>query len=226
MKLSDFSTIFFVDIQSARDNEGHLFVKELCVLHYENRFFLHGTYRVPEYVKNQEYIGKFDKANKWTMKNYHQIALEDGVRPYKSIFSDLKRMKNQMTNGKMLIYMVGREKVRLLENLLHGYENSRKINDLNPLQDIVIFDTISNRSQGCTTSNDIRNLSLHATADERRQFLNEKFFSAKRDACIYHVSPNCAKLNCYYMLTKYYQQVKRLESLIADTDESEEEEDD
>lgn len=220
MQLSDFSTIFFVDIQSAQDYNGHMFVKELCALHYKNKFFLHSTYQLPEYFKGREYTPKYDSANKWASKNYHQIAIEDGVRPYKHIFFDLARLRNQKADGKILIYVVGLEKVCLLQNLFRGYENSKNVDNSNLPEDIMIFDTISNNSSINLTSNDIRNLSLRATAEERRQFLIEKFFSAKRDACIYHVSPNCAKLNCYYMLKKYYQ---RLESYIPVLDDSEDE---
>ncbi|VDO29414.1 unnamed protein product [Brugia timori] len=212
-------------IQAGQDNNGHMFVKELCALHFKNRFFLHSTYQLPEYLNDQTYIAKYDSANKWASKNYHQIAMADGVRPYRHIFFDLTRLRNQRTDGKMLIYVVGEEKARLLQNLFCGYENSRKIDNLKVLDNILIFDTIVNKSQRNLSHKDICNLSLGATAEERKQFLTEKFFCAKRDACIYHVSPNCAKLNCYYMLQKYYQHVNQVKSQVPTITDSEDEED-
>ncbi|VDO35794.1 unnamed protein product [Brugia timori] len=203
MKLSDFSVVFFVDIQGAYDYEGHLFVKELCVQHFTNKVFHHSTYQPPEYFHEQTYKLKYAKSNRWAVYNYHQISVNEGARPYKYIFFDLERVLKNCPNNETLIYVAGMEKMHLLTNLLCGYENSKPVPNLVLPKDILIFDMANNKASKNISTDNRRNLALQSTKEDRRKYLIGKFLTGQ-NPCIFHASYNCARLNCQYLLEKFY----------------------
>ncbi|KAK7583978.1 hypothetical protein V9T40_002018 [Parthenolecanium corni] len=199
MNLTDFSGILVIDIQYVYDKKGYLFAKELCVRHVKNNVYLHSTYQPPTYFSKQEYSVKYAKSNRWTCYRHHHISVTDGVRPYNYIFLDLLRVMNHYLTGKTLIYVIGFEKVRLLKNLLCGHENSKEeVSNLAVPKDVLIIDVTNNR-----VSTDYPHLALQYTAEERKMYLMKRFISGQ-DACMFHTSYNCARLNCQYLLEKFY----------------------
>lgn len=48
-------------------------------------------------------------------------------------------------NGSTLIYVIGTEKLRLLENLLCGYDNLKEVINLTLPKDMLIIDIASNK---------------------------------------------------------------------------------
>lgn len=203
MELTDFSTVFLIDIQCDYDYEGHLFVKELCVQHFKNKVFHHSTYQPPEYFHDQAFNAEYARTNRWAVYNYHQISVNEGVRPYKYIFFDLERVLKNCPSYETLIYVAGIEKMRLLTNLLCGYENSKPVPNLVLSKDILIFDMANNRANKNISADNCRNLALQSTKEDRRKYLIRKFLTGQ-NPCIFHASYNCARLNCQYMLEKFY----------------------
>lgn len=210
MKLTDFSTVLFVDMQCCYDHEGYLFVKELCIQHFKNNVFFHSTYQPPAYYYQQEYSVKYAKANRWAISHHHQMSIREGARPYKYIFLDLERIFKNFVNEKTLIYVAGFEKIGLLINLLNGYENSRKIFDAAALENVLIFDIATDKANRNISAADCFNLSLQSTAEDRKKYLIGKFLDGK-NPCIFHASYNCARLNCQYLLEKYYAVFHRMQ---------------
>lgn len=178
-------------------------MKELCIQHFKNKFFLHSTYHPPTYFHNQDYSSRYARSNRWTVYNHHQLSVSEGVRPYNYIFVDLERMLKNCTNGETLIYVAGTEKMHLLVNLLCGLENSKKVPNLVLPKDILIFDIANNKANKKLSSIDYFNLSLNSTAQDRRKYLIAKYMTGQH-ACLFHTSHNCARLNCLYLLDKFY----------------------
>lgn len=210
MQLTDFSVVFAIDIQCNYDYDGYLFVKELCVQHFKNKIFLHTTYQPPLYLSNQNYNAVFARRNRWAVYNHHQISMDEGARPYEYLFVDLERILSHCLDNQTLIYVAGIEKMRLLTNLLCGYENSKALPDLILPKNILIFDIANNVTNKKNISiADSRNLTLYSGKQERKKYLIMTFLSGK-NPCIFHTSYNCARVNCQYLLDKYYTALRRI----------------
>lgn len=206
MELKDFAVIVFIDIQCDYDYNGYLFVKELCAHHFRNKVYIHSSYQPPTYSKALTYNTKYAKSNRWLVYNHHRISVGDGARPYSYIFLDLDRIMNYCIDGSTLIYVIGAEKLRLLKNLLCGYENSKEVPNLILPRDLLIIDIVNNKAYENNSKSDYRHLTLPTTPTERKMYLMKKYI-AGQNACIFHTSYNCARLNCQYLVDKFFDTV-------------------
>lgn len=201
--ITNFKAVFFMDVQCHYDFNGHLYVKELFIRSHCDNFTVHSTYKMPRYVMQQVQQEKFVKANRFTTSHIHHIGVEEGVRPYWYIFTDIQRMVDASIPDKTLIYVAGKDKMRLLINLMNGIENSGKYANSVAPEGIVVYDVntqVANKQMSCR---DRQSLDLKISKADRRSYLKTTYLSGK-EACIFHTSENCAKLNALYLSKQYW----------------------